>query len=72
MAVHNAWRYVGDRDALAALLPVAEGVLRWFLPVSRTGWTAARRDRLGDHRLECRQRGRDERRAQRALGSGVA
>jgi hypothetical protein len=30
--VHNAWRYAGDSDALAALLPVAEGVLRWFLP----------------------------------------
>ena len=31
-ALHNAWRYVGDPDALAELLPIAEGVLRWFLP----------------------------------------
>ena len=33
--VHSVWnlyRYVGDRDELAPLLTVAEGVLRWFLP----------------------------------------
>jgi len=33
--VHSVWnlyRYVGDRDEVASLLPVAEGVLRWFEP----------------------------------------
>jgi len=33
--VHSVWnlhRYVGDRDEVARLMPVAEGVLRWFLP----------------------------------------
>lgn len=29
-AVWNLYRYVGDRDEIAALLPVVEGVLRWF------------------------------------------
>jgi hypothetical protein len=28
----NLWRYGGDRELVARLLPVAEGVLRWFLP----------------------------------------
>ena len=28
----NLWRYTGDREAVARLLPVAEGVLRWFEP----------------------------------------
>jgi hypothetical protein len=28
----NLWRWTGDRDALARLLPVAENVLRWFEP----------------------------------------
>ncbi|MGR7000578.1 alpha-L-rhamnosidase-related protein [Yinghuangia aomiensis] len=31
-AVWNSYRYVGDRDEIAGLLPVAERVLRWFLP----------------------------------------
>jgi hypothetical protein len=31
-ALHNAWRYIGDAAAIAALLPIAEGVLRWFEP----------------------------------------
>jgi len=33
--VHSVWnlyRYVGDADEIAALLPVVEGVLRWFEP----------------------------------------
>ncbi|MYW01427.1 alpha-L-rhamnosidase, partial [Streptomyces sp. SID3343] len=33
--VHSVWnlyRYVGDRDEIAELLPVAERVVRWFLP----------------------------------------
>jgi len=45
-ALHNAWRYAGDRDYVARLLPVAEGVLRWFEPFAAedgllcdvTGW----------------------------------
>jgi hypothetical protein len=28
----NLWRYTGDRDLVARLLPGAENVLRWFLP----------------------------------------
>jgi hypothetical protein len=28
----NLWRYTGDRDLIARLLPGAENVLRWFLP----------------------------------------
>lgn len=31
-SVHNLFRYVGDRDEIARLLPVVEGVLRWFEP----------------------------------------
>lgn len=31
-AVWNLHRYVGDRTEIAALMGVAEGVLRWFLP----------------------------------------
>jgi hypothetical protein len=31
-SVHNLYRYCGDRDEIARLLPVAEGVLRWFDP----------------------------------------
>ena len=45
-SVHNLWRYTGDVDAVAALLPVVEGVLRWFdrfddgtgTPVDVDGW----------------------------------
>ena len=36
-ALHNAWRYAGDRDYVARLLPVAEGVLRWFEPFAGDG-----------------------------------
>jgi hypothetical protein len=36
--VWNLHRYVGDRDEVARLMPVAEGVLRWFEPyVDRAG-----------------------------------
>lgn len=31
-AVHNLYRYAGDRGEIAALLPAVEGVLRWFDP----------------------------------------
>jgi hypothetical protein len=31
-ALHNLYRYTGDRALVARLLPVAENVLRWFLP----------------------------------------
>ena len=31
-AVWNLYRYVGDRDEIATLLPTVEGVLRWFEP----------------------------------------
>jgi hypothetical protein len=31
-ALHNLYRYTGDADLVARLLPVAENVLRWFLP----------------------------------------
>ncbi len=31
-SVHNLYRYVGDREEIARLMPVAEGVLRWFDP----------------------------------------
>lgn len=31
-SVHNLYRYVGDRDEIARLLPVVEGVVRWFVP----------------------------------------
>jgi alpha-L-rhamnosidase len=33
-AVWNLFRYVGDRDEIAELMPVVEGVLRWFEPFS--------------------------------------
>lgn len=44
--VHNLHRYIGDRDEVARLLPVVEGVLRWFepyvagddLPTDVVGW----------------------------------
>jgi alpha-L-rhamnosidase len=29
-SLHNLYRYTGDRELVARLLPVAEGVLRWF------------------------------------------
>ena len=29
--VHNLYRYVGNREEIASLLPVVEGVVRWFL-----------------------------------------
>lgn len=35
-SVHNLFRYTGDRTLVAELLPVAERVLRWFLPYRRT------------------------------------
>jgi hypothetical protein len=31
-SVHNLYRYVGDREEIARLLPVVEGVVRWFDP----------------------------------------
>lgn len=31
-ALHNLWCYTGDRALIGRLLPVAEGVLRWFEP----------------------------------------
>jgi hypothetical protein len=31
-SVHNLYRYVGDREEIARLLQVAEGVIRWFDP----------------------------------------
>lgn len=31
-SVHNLYRWTGDRELVASLLPVAEGVLRWFEP----------------------------------------
>jgi hypothetical protein len=45
-SVHNLFRYAGNRDEIARLLPVVEGVLRWFDPyideqgcaVDVTGW----------------------------------
>jgi hypothetical protein len=45
-ALHNLYRYTGDRELVARLLPVAEGVLRWFVPFQAqdglltdvTGW----------------------------------
>lgn len=45
-ALHNLYRYSGDRELIARLLPVAEGVLRWFVPFQAedglladvTGW----------------------------------
>lgn len=35
-ALHNLYRYTGERDRIARLLPAAEGVLRWFTPFLRT------------------------------------
>ncbi len=40
-SIWNLWRYTGDRDLVARLLPGAENVLRWFLPYR------------GDHGLVC-------------------
>ncbi len=45
-ALHNVYRYSGDRERVARLLPIAEGVLRWFeafadadgLAAEVTGW----------------------------------
>jgi hypothetical protein len=45
-SVHNLFRYTGDRALVSSLLPVVEGVLRWFdrfddgtgLPVDVVGW----------------------------------
>jgi len=31
-ALHNLYRYTGDRELVARLLPVTENVLRWFVP----------------------------------------
>ena len=31
-ALWNLWRYTGEREVVAKLMPVAEGVLRWFEP----------------------------------------
>lgn len=31
-SVHNLYRYTGDRDLVAGLMPAAESALRWFLP----------------------------------------
>ncbi|MFJ8828466.1 hypothetical protein [Micromonospora aurantiaca] len=36
-SVRNLWWWAGDRDEVAALLPVAEGVLRWFAEFARDG-----------------------------------
>ena len=30
-SVHNLYRYIGDRELVAELLPVVEGVVRWFM-----------------------------------------
>lgn len=46
-SVHNLWRYTGDHDLIAELLPVAERTVRWFEPYRNadglldgvTGWT---------------------------------
>jgi hypothetical protein len=40
-ALHNLWRYTGDRERVAALMPVAEGVLRWFEPFADQGGLAS-------------------------------
>lgn len=40
-ALWNLWRYTGDRDAVQRLLPVAEGVLRWFEPFRDASGLAA-------------------------------
>jgi alpha-L-rhamnosidase len=36
-SVHNLYRWTGNRDLVAALLPVAERVLRWFADFARSG-----------------------------------
>ncbi|SCG46814.1 alpha-L-rhamnosidase [Micromonospora echinaurantiaca] len=36
-SVHNLYRWTGDRDLVAELLPVAERVLRWFADFARGG-----------------------------------
>jgi hypothetical protein len=36
-SVHNLYRYAGDRDLVAELMPTAERVLRWFEPYSDFG-----------------------------------
>ncbi|MCC6270461.1 MAG: alpha-L-rhamnosidase N-terminal domain-containing protein [Microbacteriaceae bacterium] len=44
--VHNLYRYTGDRELVADVMPAFESVLRWFLPFQRddgllhdvTGW----------------------------------
>lgn len=46
-SVHNLWRYTGDRDLIAPLVPVAERTIRWFEPYRNadglldgiSGWT---------------------------------
>lgn len=45
-SVHNLYRYAGNRDEIGRLLPVVEGVVRWFerfaddtgAPLDVTGW----------------------------------
>jgi alpha-L-rhamnosidase len=36
-SVHNLYRWTGDRESVASLLPVAENVLRWFQRFVRDG-----------------------------------
>jgi hypothetical protein len=36
-SLHNLYRWTGDRDVVADLLPTAEGVLRWFARFARGG-----------------------------------
>lgn len=36
-SLHNLWRWTGDRDTVADLMPVAENLLRWFTPYVRDG-----------------------------------
>jgi hypothetical protein len=40
-ALHNLWRWTGDRERVARLLPIAEGVLRWFEPFAAQGGLAS-------------------------------
>jgi hypothetical protein len=40
-ALHNLWRWTGDRERVARLLPVAENVLRWFEPFQAEDGLAA-------------------------------
>ena len=46
-SVHNLYRYTGDRDLVAELLPVAERTLRWFESYLGADGLLARRDRAG-------------------------